>query len=55
MLLGNRGMDARFSVWQYIEVYYNQKRRHEVLGYHTPNSFEAAHAAGLLNAKLLAA
>ena len=47
--------DARFSVWQYIEVYYNQKRRHEVLGYHTPNSFEAAYAAGLLNAKLLAA
>jgi putative transposase len=47
--------DARFSVWQYIEVYYNQMRRHEMLGYHTPNSFEAAYAAGLLNAKFLAA
>lgn len=47
--------DARFSVWQYIDVYYNRMRRHETLGQQTPESFEAAYAAGLLNAKLFAA
>lgn len=38
--------EARFSVSRYI-TYYNLFRSHAALDYHTPASFEAAHAAGL--------
>jgi putative transposase len=39
--------DARFSVYQYIETYYNRLRRHEALDYNTPEGYEAAYATGL--------
>lgn len=32
--------EARQSVFQYIETFYNQKRIHQTLGYKTPNQFE---------------
>jgi transposase InsO family protein len=33
---------ARQSIFEYIEVYYNRKRLHSSLGYVSPESFEAA-------------
>jgi putative transposase len=36
--------DARLSVFQYIEIFYNTERIHQTLGYQSPNQFEADHA-----------
>ena len=36
--------DARLSVFQYIETFYNSQRLHQTLGYLSPNQFEAVHA-----------
>lgn len=33
---------ATQSIFEYIEVFYNRKRLHSSLGYHSPESFEAA-------------
>ena len=35
---------ARASVFHYIEVFYNRERIHEVLGYVTPEQYEAVNA-----------
>lgn len=35
---------ARQSIFEYIEVFYNQRRRHSTLGYKTPAEFERLHA-----------
>jgi len=32
--------EARSKIFEYIEVYYNRKRRHSALGYHSPEDFE---------------
>jgi putative transposase len=32
---------ARTDVFEYIEVFYNRRRAHSLLGYETPTSFEA--------------
>ncbi len=32
--------DAKKSLFEYIEFFYNSKRIHSTLGYHTPNEFE---------------
>lgn len=32
--------EARSSVFEYIEVFYNQQRRHSALGYLSPAAFE---------------
>lgn len=37
--------DARQKIFEYIEVFYNRKRRHSALGYLSPAEFEMAHAA----------
>jgi putative transposase len=34
--------EARVAVFEYIEVFYNRKRRHSSLGYVSPETFEAA-------------
>lgn len=36
--------EAWLSVFRYIETFYNSERRHQTLGYLSPNQFEAAHA-----------
>ncbi|TWT48971.1 hypothetical protein Pla111_07490 [Botrimarina hoheduenensis] len=36
--------DARLSVFRYIEAFYNPRRRHQTLGYKSPDQFEAEHA-----------
>jgi putative transposase len=33
---------ARLSIFEYIEVFYNRKRRHSAIGYQSPESFEAS-------------
>ena len=33
--------DARQDIFEYIEVFYNRKRRHSTLGYNSPAEFEA--------------
>ena len=35
--------EAMRSIYFYIEMYYNSKRRHATLGYLSPNDFEAKH------------
>ena len=35
-------MQARQSIFEYIEVFYNRRRLHSSLGYVSPDSFEAA-------------
>jgi putative transposase len=34
---------ARGSLFEYIEVFYNRQRRHSALGYRSPNDFDQAH------------
>jgi transposase InsO family protein len=34
--------EARQSIFEYIEVFYNRKRMHSALGYRSPEAFEAA-------------
>lgn len=34
--------EARHSIFEYLEVFYNRKRRHSSLGYLSPEAFEAA-------------
>ena len=34
-------VEARREIFEYIEVFYNRKRRHSALGYHSPAEFEA--------------
>jgi len=33
--------EARLSVFEYIEAFYNRERIHQALGYLTPDQFEA--------------
>lgn len=39
--------EARLSVFQYIETFYNPRRRHQTLGYKSPNQYEAENAQAL--------
>jgi putative transposase len=36
--------EAKQSIFEYIEVFYNRQRRHAFLNYMTPVEFEANHA-----------
>jgi len=38
---------ARWSVFKYIEAFYNSERIHQTLGYQTPNQFERTQAANV--------
>ena len=33
-------VQAKLAIFEYIEVWYNRKRRHSTLGYLTPQEFE---------------
>ena len=35
--------EAKASIFEYIEVFYNRIRRHSTLGYLTPDEFERTH------------
>ena len=37
--------DAKYQVFDYIEVYYNRKQLHSKLGYISPETFEAKKVA----------
>jgi len=37
--------DARVSLFDYMEVFYNRKRRHSTINYEAPLVFEATQAA----------
>ncbi len=39
--------EARLSVFQYIETFYNSVRIHQTLDYQSPNEFEARHMTEL--------
>ncbi len=34
--------EARRSIFEYIEVFYNRQRRHSAIGYQSPEAFEAS-------------
>ena len=34
---------ARTAVFDYIEGFYNTRRRHSTIGYHSPASYEKSH------------
>lgn len=36
--------EVRLSVFEYVETFYNPRRRHQTLGYKSPNQFEAENA-----------
>lgn len=36
-------IDARLELFEYIDGYYNNQRKHSAIGYLTPNQFEAQH------------
>ena len=38
--------DARVSLFDYIEVFYNRQRRHSSIGYEAPLPFEAMQSPG---------
>ena len=40
--------DAKTKLFDYIEVFYNQQRRHSTLGYLSPAAFERAAAGGVV-------
>jgi putative transposase len=40
----------RTAVFEYIESYYNRRRRHSTIGYHTPIEYEQRHALTRLQA-----
>ena len=40
-----RKADARSAVFQFIEGFYNSRRRHPSIGYHSPIDFERRHQA----------
>jgi len=33
-------LEARLSIFEYVEVFYNRKRRHSALGYRSPEAYE---------------
>jgi transposase InsO family protein len=37
--------EARRSLFQYIEIFYNRRRRHSYLGYISPAEYEARYAS----------
>ena len=45
IVLPNRAA-ARTAVFEYIEVFYNRRRRHSSLGYLSPAAYEALRRAG---------
>ncbi len=38
--------EATQDIFEYIEVFYNRRRRHSTLGYYSPAKFEARTAVG---------
>ena len=38
----NTHAEARLSIFEYIEVFYNRTRLHSALGYQSPEAFEAS-------------
>jgi putative transposase len=36
-------LEARLSIFEYVEVFYNRQRRHSALGYRSPEQYEKLH------------
>ena len=45
--------EAEFAVFEYLEGWYNPRRRHSALGYESPVRYEGIHAAAALRATTL--
>jgi transposase InsO family protein len=45
--------EARQSIFEYIEVWYNRKRRHSAIGYVSPEAFERAHQSNITESFVL--
>ena len=39
-----RHAEARMAIFEFVEGFYNPRRRHSALGYHSPGDFEANQA-----------
>ncbi len=48
----NSRAEARQSIFEYVEVWYNRQRRHSALGYASPEAFEAAHYLNVAESSL---
>jgi len=49
----NRG-EAKLKIFEYIEMFYNPKRRHSYLDYLSPNNFEIRYYADIQKQEVLA-
>jgi transposase InsO family protein len=45
--------EARQSIFEYIEVWYNRQRRHSAIGYVSPEAFERAHQSNITESFVL--
>lgn len=46
--------DAKRKIFEYIEMFYNAKRRHSYLDYLSPNNFEIRYYADIKKQEVLA-
>jgi transposase InsO family protein len=40
MVSGTSRLEARLSIFEYVEAFYNRQRSHSALGYRSPEQYE---------------